>query len=80
MLKEEVVKAVEEGKFRIYPVKSIDEGIAILTGVKAGKRLAEGTFEENSVNDRVDKRLLELAEKLKEFPEGEKKINNTNKS
>lgn len=69
MLKEEVVGAVKEGKFHIYPVKTIDQGIEILTGVKAGKRLPDGTFEEETVNSNVEKRLKEIAEKLREFPE-----------
>ena len=67
MLKEEVVEAVREGKFHIWSVTTIDEGIEILTGVKAGVRTEEGTFEEGSVNDRVDKRLRELAEKMRDF-------------
>jgi len=69
MLKEEVVGTVKEGKFHLYPVKTIDEGIEILTGVKAGKRRPDGTFEEESVNYMVDRRLAEMAEKLREFPE-----------
>jgi len=69
MLKEEVVDAVKAGKFHIYPVKTIDEGIEILAGVKAGARRPDGTFEEGTVNYRVDKRLKEMAEKIKEFPE-----------
>ncbi len=68
MLKEEIVEAVKEGKFHIYSVKTIDEGIEILTGVKAGERQEDGTFEEGTVNYRVDKRLREMAEKLREFP------------
>jgi len=69
MLKEEVVEAVREGKFHIYPVKTIDQGIEVLTGGKAGVRRPDGTFEEGTVNYRVDKRLREMAEKIKEFPE-----------
>jgi lon-related putative ATP-dependent protease len=69
MLKEEVVEAVKAGKFHVYPVKTIDQGIAILAGVKAGTRRPDGTFEDGTVNDRVDKRLKEMAEKIKEFPE-----------
>jgi lon-related putative ATP-dependent protease len=69
MLKEEVVDAVKTGKFHVYPVKTIDEGIEILTGVKGGTRLSDGTFEEGTVNCMVDKRLKEIAEKLSEFPE-----------
>ena len=68
MLKGEVVEAVKEGRFHIYPVKTIDEGIEILTGVKAGARRPDGTYEEGTVNDLVQKRLLEMAEKLKEYP------------
>jgi len=68
MLKEEVVEAVKARKFHIYSVKTIDEGIEILTGVKAGKRQSDGSFEENTVNYLVDRRLKEMAERLKEFP------------
>ena len=67
MLKEEVLEAVREGKFHLWSVKTVDEGIEILTGVKAGARQEDGTFEEGSVNDLVDKRLRDLAEKMQEF-------------
>ncbi len=68
MLKEELVNAVKEGKFHIYPARTIDEGVEILTGVKAGKRKADGTFEKNTINFRVDARLKEMSEKLSEYP------------
>jgi lon-related putative ATP-dependent protease len=68
MLKEEVLEAVREGKFNVYSVKTIDEGIEVLTGTKAGKRQADGTFEEGTLNYLVDKQLKEMAEKLKEYP------------
>ncbi len=67
MLKEEMVSAVRAGKFHIYPVKTIDEGIEMLTGVKAGTRQPDGTFEEGTVNYRVDKCLREMADKLRKF-------------
>ena len=67
MLKNEVVQAVKQGKFHIYPVKTIDQGIEILTGVKAGERKEDGTFEEGSVNFLVDKQLRQYAEDLKRF-------------
>jgi lon-related putative ATP-dependent protease len=77
MLKEEVVEAVKAGRFHIYSVKTIDEGIEVLTGIKAGERRQDGTFEDGTVNYRVDKQLKNMAEKLKEFPlipaEGKKK-------
>ncbi len=72
MLKSEVVEAVKKRKFHVYPVKTIDEGIEILTGMKAGKRKKDGNFEEGSVNSLVDQKLRELAQKSKEFAEPEK--------
>ncbi len=71
MLRKNVVEAVREGKFHIYPVKTIDEGIEILTGEEAGDRLEDGRFKEGTVNDQVDKKLRELGAKIKEFEGGE---------
>ncbi len=48
MLRKDVVKTVEEGKFRIYPVKTIDQGIEILTGVEAGEKMENGKFKEGT--------------------------------
>ncbi len=70
MLKESVVEAVAAGRFHIYPVSTIDEGIEVLTGMKAGKLRASGRFEPKSINDRVQKRLTALAERLREFGKG----------
>lgn len=67
MLKEEVIEAVEQGKFHIYSVNNIDEGIQLLTGVKAGKRMEDGMFEPDTVNYRVDKKLAEMAEAISKF-------------
>lgn len=67
MLKEEVVEAVKGGKFHIYPVLTIDEGIEILTGTRAGARRPDGTYEEDTVNYLVNERLREMAERLTEF-------------
>ncbi|MEA3356366.1 MAG: AAA family ATPase [Candidatus Bipolaricaulota bacterium] len=71
MLSEEVVKAVQEGKFHIYPVSNIAEGIEILTGVPAGKRGEDGGFPEGTVFARVAERLDRIRAALKE--EGEEK-------
>ena len=73
MLRKEVVEAVKEGKFHVYPVKTIDEGIEILTGVEAGEKLGDGRFKEGTVNDLVDKKLRELGSKIKEFEGGEER-------
>jgi ATP-dependent Lon protease len=70
MLRKDVVQAVKEGKFHIYPVQSIDQGIEILTGVEGGERLEDGRFKEGSVNDLVDKKLRELGMKIKEYEGG----------
>ena len=67
MLKEEVVEAAKAGKFRIYPVRTIDEGIEVLTGVPAGTRREDGTYEEGTVNHLVDRRLREMAEAMRGF-------------
>jgi len=67
MLKEEVIEAVNKGIFHIWAVKTIDEGIEILTGVPAGQRQEDGSFEEGSVNDRVNWRLKQMAEMLLYF-------------
>jgi len=77
MLREEVVDAVREGRFHIYAVSTIDEGIEILTGKEAGQQQEDGTYPEGTVNWAVHQRLRELAEKVKGFArpvaEGERK-------
>ncbi len=57
MLSDEVIEAVENGQFHIYAVKNIDQGIEILTGVPAGEMKSDGTYNENTVNYLVDKKL-----------------------
>jgi predicted ATP-dependent protease len=69
MLKEEVVEAVRKGKFHIHSVGNIDQGIEILTGVKAGARRPDGSFAEGTINYEVDRTLKAMAEKLRSFPE-----------
>jgi ATP-dependent Lon protease len=67
MLREDVVGSVAAGKFHVLPVSSVEQGIEILTGVKAGMREAAGKFEANTVFGLVDQRLREMALTLKEF-------------
>ncbi len=71
MLKETVVDAIREGKFHIWPVRTIDEGIEVLTGVKGGEHTPDGSFEPDSVNARVDQRLRQMAETLQRFGKAE---------
>lgn len=67
ILRADVIDAVAQGKFHIYPIRTIDEGIALLTGVRAGTVEEEGT-----VNGLVNHRLRDLAAGLKAFgTEGE---------
>jgi lon-related putative ATP-dependent protease len=63
MLKKEVIEAVRAGTFKIYAVETIDQGIEILTGVPAGERDASGKFSERTVNQKVEARLVDFAEK-----------------
>ena len=70
MLRKDVVEGVKEGKFHVYPVKTIDQGIEILTGMEAGERLEDGRFKEKTVNALVDQKLRELGMKIKEFEGG----------
>jgi predicted ATP-dependent protease len=67
MLKDEVIAAVKSGQFHIYPVASIAQGIEVLTGVKAGKRNHDDSFEKGTINYLVQARLLDMAEKVKEY-------------
>jgi lon-related putative ATP-dependent protease len=67
MLRDEVVDAVRNHKFSIFAVKKIDEGIEILTGLKAGTCRSDGTFDEGSVYYKIDSRLKELAEKAEKI-------------
>jgi lon-related putative ATP-dependent protease len=67
MLREHVVAAVAEGKFHIYPVATIDEGITLLTGTEAGERQDDGSYPEGTINSLVQGRIRELAEKAKAF-------------
>jgi len=65
MLRDEVLDAVKEGKFHIWSVATIDEGIQVLTGVPAGEWQPDGGFLEGSVNFLVDRRLREMFESMK---------------
>ncbi|HIJ58514.1 MAG TPA: AAA family ATPase, partial [Deltaproteobacteria bacterium] len=72
MLRKDVVEAVKKGRFHVYPVKTIDEGIEILTGKKSGVKNAKGAYPKGSINYLVDQKLKELAEGLKSFGNNEK--------
>ncbi|KPL10573.1 ATP-dependent protease [candidate division TA06 bacterium SM1_40] len=67
MLRRDVIEAVREKKFHIYAVKTIDEGIELLTGMPAGERGEDGTYPEKTINRLVDDRLTKLVTGLKQF-------------
>lgn len=66
-LNDEVIEAVKEGNFHIYPISTIDEGIEILTGMKAGNKDENGNYEEGTINYLVSEKLKGYAEKSKYF-------------
>jgi ATP-dependent Lon protease len=76
MLRKDVIDAINKKEFHVWSVKTIDEGIEILTGKKAGELQADNTYPKDTINDLVDKRLRSLAEGLKSFGEEDKKEDN----
>ncbi len=60
MLDQEVVDAVRDGKFHIWPVTTIEDGIEVLTGVEAGRMKPDGSYPEGTVFRKVDDRLREI--------------------
>lgn len=73
MLKAEVVEAVRQGRFHIWSVATVEEGIEILTGKKAGTRRKDGSYPKGSVYALVDERLTALAKGLAGFGQNDNK-------
>ena len=67
MLRQDVIDAVEDGKFHIYAVKTIDQGIEILTGMLSGEPDETGIYPDSTVNGKVQRRLKQLADKRRRF-------------
>ncbi|SPJ14188.1 putative ATP-dependent protease [Syntrophobacter sp. SbD2] len=67
MLDQEVVDAVTEGKFHIWPVATVEEGLGILTGMDAGTVQEDGSYPEATVYRKVDDRLKEISEIVRKF-------------
>jgi ATP-dependent Lon protease len=76
MLRPDVLEAVKAGKFHIYPIKTISEGIEILTGRIAGERMPNGKFTPGSVYAIVDEKLREMALAIQNFGKNEGKNDN----
>ena len=62
MLAPDVLAAVDQGRFAIYTVRSIEEALTLLTGLPVGRRLKNGGFTRNSLYDKVDRRLEQLGD------------------
>ena len=73
MLRKDLLEAVNKGKFHVYSVKTVDEGIEILTDKKAGVQKADGSYPKGTINYLVNERLKGLAEGYEKFGEKEKK-------
>lgn len=67
MLHERLRSAVAQGQFKIYPVRTIGEGIEILTGLPAGERGPDGQFPEGTVFRKAEDQLLAMAERRRAF-------------
>jgi predicted ATP-dependent protease len=67
MLRQDVVDAVIEGKFHIYPIETIDQGIEMLTGIPAGEPDEKGAYPKDSLNGLVQAKLSEFAERRAAF-------------
>ena len=67
MLREDVLEAVAAGKFHVWPVAKIEQGIEILTGSTAGKKKDDGKFEPGTVFALMVERMSQMARTLKEF-------------
>jgi len=67
MLREEVLDAVAAGKFHIWPVAKVEEGIEILTGTAAGHPNGDGSFPTGTVFAQVNTRLSRMAHTMKDF-------------
>jgi predicted ATP-dependent protease len=67
MLHHDVVEAVQEDKFHIYAIDTVDQGIELLTGIPAGVKGPDDTFPEGTVHCAVQDRLKKLAEGIKQM-------------
>ncbi|HET8592682.1 MAG TPA: AAA family ATPase, partial [Solirubrobacterales bacterium] len=67
MLREDVVDAVRRGEFNVWAIETVDQGIEILTGIPAGELQPDGTYPEETINGRVDRRLDRMADTARRF-------------
>lgn len=66
-LRDNVIDAVRKGKFHIYPIEVIEDGAELLMGTRAGERMPDGMYPADTIYGKVDRRLKQMAETLREF-------------
>jgi predicted ATP-dependent protease len=76
MLKKELIEAAAKGRFQVYAIAGIEEGLEILTGKKAGKRKKDGTYPPQSLNYRIETRLVQMNAIIREAGGKEKEGEN----
>jgi lon-related putative ATP-dependent protease len=67
MLDQEIVEAVKEGNFHVWPISTIEEGLAVLTGMEAGELQEDGTYPEGTLFKKVDDRLKKISEIVRAY-------------
>jgi predicted ATP-dependent protease len=67
MLNDDVTNDIREGRFHLWAVRTIDEGLEVVTGIPGGEADAAGAFPEGTINHMVSRRLGELADRLRRF-------------
>jgi predicted ATP-dependent protease len=71
MLREEIVAAVRAGKFHIYAISSVDEGIELLTGIPAGRPDRDNRYLEGTINARVSQMLRLYSDRVRAYTTGQ---------
>ncbi|MCK4742202.1 MAG: AAA family ATPase [Sulfuriflexus sp.] len=72
MLRQDVIKAVEDKQFHIYQVENIDQAIEVLTGIPAGEVDTSGKFPDKSINFQVEQKLLKMSQTREKFGKAKK--------
>jgi len=82
VLRKDVLEAVRKGRFHLWAIETVDDGVELLMGKPAGKRSKRGSWTSGSIGELVDQRLAEYAEKARSYGErpgnGKRKNNNHN--
>lgn len=74
MLRQDVVEAASDGRFAVYAIETIDQGLELLTGMPAGEPDEEGSYPEDTVNGIIQQRLREMARERMRFSQNEKEL------